>query len=121
MNYEKQWPPKFKGDGKTYVFDIDGTLCEKTDGDYTKAAPFNNRIQKVNDLYDQGNTIILFTARGMGRTEGNSQAAIRMFFDMTLEQMTQWGVKFDRLILGKPAADFYIDDKGMKDVEFFGD
>ena len=57
----------------------------------------------------------------MGRTEGNSQAAIRMFFDMTLEQMTQWGVKFHRLILGKPAADFYIDDKGMKDVEFFGD
>ena len=121
MNYENNWPPKFKGDGQTYVFDIDGTLCTKTDGDYTKATPFEDRISKVNKLYDDGHTIILFTARGMGRTEGNSAAAIRMFFDMTLQQATDWNIKFHRLMLGKPAADFYIDDKGLKDVEFFRD
>ena len=121
MNHESTWPPNFKGEGKTYVFDIDGTLCTNTNGEYEKAMPIANRIEKVNQLYDDGNTIILFTARGMGRTEGNSNAAIRMFFDMTLDQVTNWKIKFHRLILGKPAGDFYIDDKGMKDVEFFGD
>ena len=111
---------KFKNDLLTYVFDIDGTLCTKTDGDYDKAEPLGNRIKKVNELYDEGHTIILFTARGMGRTENNSKAAQRMFFDKTLDQITKWGIKHHRLILGKPAADLYIDDKGLKDVEFFG-
>ena len=44
----------------TYVFDIDGTLCTKTDGDYTKAEPYKNRIKTINRLYDEGKTIILF-------------------------------------------------------------
>jgi hypothetical protein len=26
---------------------------------------------------------------------------------------------YDQLIMGKPSADFYIDDKGVKDKEFF--
>mgnify|MGYP003125561784 CR=1 FL=1 len=119
MNFENKWPPTFKGDGKTYVFDIDGTLCSNTEGDYEKATPFASRISKVNDLYNN-NTIILFTARGMGRTEGNSKEAQRLFFDMTLKQIEKWGVKYHRLILGKPAADYYIDDKGWNDEEFFG-
>ena len=36
-------------------------------GDYTKAKPHENRIKTVNRLYDDGNIIILLTARGMGR------------------------------------------------------
>ena len=57
-----------------YVFDIDGTICTKVeDGDYSKAKPIKERIKIVNKLYDEGNTIIFQTARGMGRS-GNSQA-----------------------------------------------
>ena len=47
----------------TYVFDIDGTICTKTDGDYSQAEPLHERIQKVNELYDQGHEIIFLTAR----------------------------------------------------------
>ena len=104
----------------TYVFDIDGTLCTNTYGDYENAQPFLERIEKVNKLFNEGNTIILFTARGMGRTENNSKAAQRMFFDMTLEQVNKWGISHHSLMLGKPAADFYIDDKGINDENFFG-
>ena len=107
--------------GKTYVFDIDGTICKNTHGEYEKATPFEGRIKKVNTLYDEGNTIVFFTARGMGRTEGNSKEALRMFFDMTMKQIEEWGVKYHRLILGKPAGDFYIDDKGINHEDFFGD
>jgi hypothetical protein len=103
-----------------YVFDIDGTVCTKvSDGDYSKANPIKDRIATVNRLYDEGNTIIFQTARGMGRS-GNSQAYAWEFFgDRTSEQLKAWGVKFHSLFMGKPAGDIYIDDKGMHDIEFF--
>ncbi|KKL26987.1 hypothetical protein LCGC14_2389730, partial [marine sediment metagenome] len=31
----------------------------------------------------------------------------------TEEQMNKWGVKYHELIMGKPEADFFIDDKGV--------
>jgi len=105
---------------KTYVFDIDGTICTKTDSDYENATPFKERIRKINQLYDDGNIIVFNTARGMGRTGGRSKHAIRMFFDITSKQLDKWGVKYHRLMLGKPAADYYIDDKGINDEDFFG-
>ena len=49
---------------KIYVFDIDGTICTNTDGDYKKAQPYADMIKKVNNLYNSGNTIIMMTARG---------------------------------------------------------
>ena len=106
----------------TYVFDIDGTLCTKAvDFDYEASEPIKERIQVVNRLYDAGHTIIMQTARGMGRHDNNPQKAIQEFYGMTAEQLKQWGVQYHMLFLGKPAADFYIDDKGVRDVEFFTD
>ena len=49
---------------KTYVFDIDGTICSNTFGEYAKAEPLRKRINLINKLFDQGNIIKLFTARG---------------------------------------------------------
>ena len=37
---------------KTYVVDIDNTICTQTFGDYSKAKPYQDRINKINDLYD---------------------------------------------------------------------
>jgi len=103
-----------------YVFDIDGTICTKVDdGDYSNAEPLRDRIEIVNKLYDEGNTIIFQTARGMGRS-GNSQAFAWDFFGRsTREQLNNWGVKFHSLFMGKPAGDIYVDDKGMQDTYFF--
>ena len=44
---------------KTYVIDIDGTICTNTYGDYEKAIPFYDRIAYVNYLYKKGNIIKL--------------------------------------------------------------
>jgi len=30
-----------------------------------------------------------------------------------------WGCKYHQLFLGKPSGDFYIDDKGINDTDFF--
>ena len=102
-----------------YVFDIDGTICSQNASDYTTARPFPARIKKINNLYDEGNTIIFFTARGMGRHKNNPLLAIQDFYEFTATQLKSWGVKYHNLFLGKPNGDIYIDDKGMKDADFF--
>lgn len=88
-----------------YCFDIDGTLCTRTDGDYTLAEPFWDRIAVVNALHAAGHVIKLFTARGT--TTGID------WRDVTERQMQAWNVRFHVLIMGKPEADIFIDDKAF--------
>jgi len=106
-----------------YIIDIDGTICDKPesreDGDYETTIPKLDRIEKINLLYDQGHTIKYFTARGMGRYDNSKILAEKHFYDLTHTQLNSWGCKFHQLILGKPAGDIYIDDKGVNDKEFF--
>ena len=107
----------------TYVFDIDGTictkLCELKGQDYNDSLPLRERIDKVNALYDEGHKIIYMTARGMGRYENNRSLAEAEFWAFTNNQLKEWGCKYHELFLGKPAADIYVDDKGMNDENFF--
>jgi len=94
-----------------YCIDIDGTICTKTeDSTYKNAKPRQLVIDKINRLYDEGNHIKIFTARG--GTTGKD------WTKLTTEQLRKWGVKYHSLITGKPAADFYIDDKGLNPGEF---
>ena len=103
-----------------YVFDIDGTICDKNENDdYDKSFPYLERIRTINKLYDEGVTIVFHTARGMGRHNNNARLAIQEFYSLTEAQLGEWGVKYHQLILGKPSGDLYIDDKGVKDGEFF--
>lgn len=104
-----------------YVFDIDGTICTQTDGDYSKAEPLKDRIEKNNKLFEENHVIIYLTARGMGRTNNNVVESYKLFYDFTKKQLDDWGVKYHDLFLGKPAADIYVDDKGIKDVKFYTD
>jgi hypothetical protein len=97
-----------------YCFDLDGTLCNNTDGFYEKATPFTERIQKVNLLYDEGHYIIIDTARGS--TTGID------WYDVTKKQLDMWGIKYHKLIVGKKIhADIFIDDKSINDKIFFKD
>jgi hypothetical protein len=88
-----------------YCFDIDGTLCTNTEGDYENAQPFPDVVQEVNRLFELGHRIILLTARGS--TTGID------WRPTTERQMREWGVKYHELHLGKPTADVYVDDKAV--------
>lgn len=101
-----------------FVIDIDGTICTN-DGNYEKSVPRYDRIEKINELYDAGHTIKYLTARGMGRYKDSRIMAHRHFYESTYQQLQSWGCKFHCLIVGKPAADIYIDDKGIHDNDFF--
>jgi cobalamin biosynthesis Co2+ chelatase CbiK len=73
--------------------------------------PLISRITRVNSLYDSGHTVIFLTARGA--ISGVD------YQSLTERQLLEWGVKFHKLYMGKPFADYYIDDKGLSDIEFF--
>lgn len=88
-----------------YCFDIDGTLCSNTEGDYERAQPWPEAIARVNALYDAKHKILLFTARGS--TTGID------WRPTTERQMKEWGVRYHELYLGKPSADVYVDDKAV--------
>jgi len=97
---------------KTYVIDIDGTICNTKTLDYAKSTPIQNRINYFNNLYAEGNFIIYQTARGyVSKIDWKEE---------TEKQLTSWGVKYDELKFNKPNADIYIDDKALNinDIEF---
>ncbi|MCI0724194.1 MAG: hypothetical protein L0338_35320, partial [Acidobacteria bacterium] len=89
---------------KTFVFDIDGIVATAVPTlQYDKAGPNPEVIRVINFLYQQGHRIILFTARGS--LTGQDWATL------TRQQMAAWGVQYHELRFGKPAADYYLDDK----------
>lgn len=95
----------------TYCFDIDQTICLSIAGEYESAEPLVERIGKVNQLYEAGHYIIFLTARGSLLKSD--------FTDLTKNQLHAWGVKYHELHMGKPYADYYIDDKAVTDLDFF--
>lgn len=93
--------------------DIDETICYYQDErDYNLALPIKQRIDKINKLYDEGNTITYYTARG-------SVTKID-WFEITKKQLDSWGCKYHNISVGeKPAYDLLICDKAINSEEFF--
>jgi len=83
-----------------YVIDIDGTICTQETIETTDLAkPYKDIIKKINRLHDDGNYIIMFTAR-----TGD-------YYRQTKKQLEDWGLKFHQLVMNKPHGDIYVDDK----------
>ena len=98
-----------------YCFDLDGTICTQ-DGssNYEDAKPLPVMVQRVNDLYDAGNTIIVNTARG-------TRSGVD-WHDITKNQLDNWGVKYHELVVGKkPHYDIVVDDKSITPWHFRSD
>lgn len=92
--------------------DIDETICTSPESrDYALAEPIKERIDKINELYDKGNTIVYWTARGT--VTGIDWKPV------TLKQFEKWGVKCHGLMMGKPNYDLFIDDKNINSERFF--
>ena len=56
---------------KKFCFDLDGVICNNTYGKYNTAKPYRKVIAKINNLYDQGNFILIYTSRYMGKFKSN--------------------------------------------------
>ena len=84
------------------------SICENTDYYFFEGSSGSTYSAK---LYDDGNTIIYWTARGT-LTQIN-------WFEKTMKQLTKWNCKFNELRMGKPAYDLFIDDKNINSDEYF--
>ena len=92
--------------------DIDETICNSPeDRDYSKAVPIKNNIEKINELYYNGDTIVYWTARGSGSGID--------WREITEKQLDRWGAQYHELKLGKPIYDLFIDDKNVNSKDFF--
>jgi len=91
--------------------DLDKTLCTTLNSDYQKSSPIIDRINKVNKLKEEGNYITIWTARG--------QTSKIDFTELTKKQLDEWNVQYDKLLMGKPSYDLYIDDKSVNVDEYW--
>ncbi|NLO09338.1 MAG: hypothetical protein GX129_05650 [Clostridiales bacterium] len=111
IDYSKHLENKIKEDymnishgGRRFVFDIDGVIANQAkDNNYELAEPNIPMINIINKLYDMGNYIVLFTARGY--VTGIDWSSV------TKDQMSRWELKYHELHFGKPNADYYVDDR----------
>ena len=98
---------------KGIYVDIDETICRRETSvdfgvthDYSKAKPIQENIDKINKLYDEGNTIVYWTARG-------SRKQID-WTELTKNQLEEWGAKYNELRVDKPFYDLFIEDKSLR-------
>ena len=84
--------------------DLDNTLCKTENGNYLCSTPIIERIEYFNSL-KQGNQIIIWTARG-------SRSGID-YEELTKQQLLDWNVSYDALLMKKPDYDIYFDDKSF--------
>tara|TARA_R100001015_G_C4582292_1_gene138648 strand:+ start:681 stop:980 length:300 start_codon:yes stop_codon:yes gene_type:complete len=96
---------------KVIYVDIDETICDTPDNprDYYASIPRKNAIDKINTLYENGNRIVYWTARG-------SRSGID-WYEHTEGQLKTWGVKYHELRCDKPYYDIFYDDKTKNEID----
>lgn len=84
------------------IIDMDGTICEEM-RHFSRclAKPKSDAVETINKLYDAGNTIIIYSARTW------------VEYEMTVDWLQRYGVKYHQLFMGKPIGDVWIDDRAI--------
>ena len=98
---------------KIFIFDIDNTISKTKGTNYQVAKPIISKIKIINQLFNKGHIIKIFTSRYMGKHNGNVNFIRKKYYKITEKQLKKWGLKFHELIFGKPIFDFLIDDKAF--------
>ena len=103
---------------KIIAFDLDDVLCSRTSEEgsidkYKFCEPNKEMIKILNECYEKGHKIIIYTARGMTCFKGNVHDIYTNLYEITKEQLDQWGVNYHQLIMGKVHFDLFIDDKAV--------
>ncbi len=106
---------------KRLIFDIDDTLCNTQNSDYTNAKPILAMVEKLREYHSQGFTIVLNTSRNMRTYSGNVGEINKNTLPIIIEWLARHDVPYDEIYVGKPWCGFegfYIDDKAIRPKEF---
>tara|TARA_R110002074_G_scaffold140177_1_gene286213 strand:+ start:253 stop:621 length:369 start_codon:yes stop_codon:yes gene_type:complete len=103
---------------KVIAFDLDDVICYRDEEDgrvekYRSCKPYYRMIKTVNQCHDQGAYIVIYTARGMTSFNGDPHDIYDNLYQITKEQLDDWGVKYHKLVMGKLHYDLLIDDKAV--------
>jgi CMP-N,N'-diacetyllegionaminic acid synthase len=105
---------------KTIAFDLDDVICYRPNGyehlgpqKYDHCQPNLEVIDLINDLYEEGNKIVIYTARGMSQFNGNILLIYSELYTKTINQLNAWELKYDHLVMGKIHYDVFVDDKAL--------
>ncbi len=103
-----------EGEPRKIFVDIDETICfYPGKREYELAEPDLLNISKINKMYDRGDIITYWTARGS--SDRSNIGRIERLRDLTISQLDRWGCKFHDVQLGnKPQFDLLIDDKAKR-------
>jgi histidinol phosphatase-like enzyme len=103
---------------KIIAFDLDDVICFRSEdyedlgpSKYSYCQPYQEAIELVNSLYDDGYKIIIYTARGMTQFGGNVTEIYSQLYSKTIKQLDSWGLKYHQLVMGKIHYDVLVDDK----------
>jgi len=104
---------------RVYLIDIDGTICNDIKNEdshlYPTANPFEGSREQINNLYDEGNKIVFFTAR-----ESKDRV-------VTYDWLIQHGFKFHDLIMDKPRCIeddceyVWVDNRPVRGITYKGE
>tara|TARA_R100000008_G_C3586617_1_gene172942 strand:- start:455 stop:823 length:369 start_codon:yes stop_codon:yes gene_type:complete len=101
---------------KVIAFDLDDVICTRTSNEgavekYRSCQPVPEMIKIINECYDLGAEVVIYTARGMTSHGGNIANIYHGLYELTKQQLDEWGVKHHKLVMGKAHYDLLIDDK----------
>lgn len=92
---------------RTLAVDLDGVVAQaREDLDYANAEPVPGAREALARLRAEGWLIALHTARHFNHLE------------TTRQWLDRHGIPYDHIVMGKPTARYYIDDRA---IEFRGD
>lgn len=104
------------------IFDIDGTICpiKKPNENYLDLVPYDEMLEKIKILKQQGFKIILFTSRNMRTYDGNIDLILKNTKPILEQWLKKWNIEYDEIIFGKPwpgSDGLYVDDRSIRPKE----
>jgi hydroxymethylpyrimidine pyrophosphatase-like HAD family hydrolase len=88
---------------KVVFVDLDGTLCsEEKTFERPLARPLQGARKALERMRRDGHTIVIWTARGWEQ------------YRMSKDWLDRHGFCYDQILMGKPVADVFIDDRAQR-------
>jgi dTDP-glucose pyrophosphorylase len=107
----RQFSSKINLTDKIFCFDVDRTLVYDII-DSEKMKMIEKNVIFLRHVFQNGAKVILHTARGMLSRNGDLITIENELKPIIEHNLKTLEIPYHELILGKPYADFYIDDKG---------
>ena len=101
----------------TIVIDLDDTICFTRNRDFENSIQNELVINKMNELYNKGWKLIIYTARG-AKSCKTLEEREKKYRNITEKWLKKNNVKYTELLFGKMNADYYVDDKNLSIEEF---